>query len=129
MEVLSRLATPAATATTVEFTFTDLAKDRMLILSNIAIRADPGATQALTSLQVFGFTPGRLEFDIVRLNPVITADLTQDLNWQGQVYLLGGGTPSNTLRFRAGFDAGVNSNALRIGFHGIVVPRANVAPF
>lgn len=129
MEVLCRHLDSAASATVIDLLITDLPKDRMLILGNVTMRGSPGATQHVASLQIIGITAAGLEFDIARLTPVLTADLIQTLNWQGGIYLMGGGLDTTTIRVRGVFNSGTNSNSVRTGIHGIVVPRANVSPF
>jgi len=129
LEVLSRIATEAGTATTVTFEFSNLAKDRILILNNVSARGTPGATQACTNLVIRAVTAAGLFFDVARNTFVVAADVVQTLNWQGSVFIPGGGTPSTTVQVNADFDAGVASNTVRVSIHGTIIPRANVAQF
>lgn len=128
-ELFSRSATVTDTATAVVFTVTDLPKDRMLVLSNVTVFANPGAGQALSGITVDAVTAARLGFAIARLNPVPLADANIAFNWQGQVFVLGGGADSTLLTVTATFDAGVNANAIVTSVHGVVIPRANASPF
>jgi len=100
-----------------------------MVLSNIAIRATPGATQACNQILVIGFSAAQQDFDVFRERFAAVADQTESANWQGQVYLLGGGRATTCVSVRATFDAGANANSLRVGIHGVVIPRANVGPF
>lgn len=129
LEVLTRQQSSSATATTVTTTIMGVPQDRILILSNVSVRGDPGATQACVAIEVRGFTAAGLLFDIITSNPAIVADLTQVLNWQGQVFLLGRGIGETIVEVNCFYDAGVNANANRVGFHGAVIPRANVSPY
>lgn len=128
-EPLYRQDDQSTAATILDFVLVDLAKDRMLVLSNLTLRARPGAGNTVTSVQLVAFTAARLEFDIARLTPVQAADQDITLNWQGQVFIMGGGANSNLLRARAIFDLGVVPNQMRVGIHGVVIPRANAAAF
>lgn len=127
-EVMSRQGDESDTATGVTFTLTGLPKDRMLVLSNVCILMIPGATQSVTALSVSATTPAGLVFDISRFNQA-AATGSRSHNWQGEVFLLGGGRGANLLTITATFDAGANSNRLIASIFGVVIPRANAGPF
>ena len=128
-EVLTRASSQAATNATLTFTMNDMAKDKMFVLSNITCVASPGATQAPLGIVVTGSTQAGLAFEIVRINALAVADQNMNLNWQGQVFLMGGGPGTLCVSVVASFDAGVASNSLTLGIHGVVIPRANAAAF
>ncbi len=128
-EILSRDASISDTSTTVTFTLDDLPKDRLLILSNIQVHANPGAAQGMDNIRAFGTTPAGQMFGIARLNEPVVAGLTRSLNWQGQVYIMGGGRGTNQVTIVGGFDSGVAANVITVGIHGLVIPRANAAAF
>lgn len=128
-EVFSRHGNESGTAVQVVFTILNLPIDRMLVLSNAVLLGIPGATQGVESLRVEGMTAAGLLFAIARFDEVLVADLNRELTWAGQVFLPGGGPGVTLVRATANFDAGVNSNQLIADFHGVVIPRANAAPF
>jgi len=128
-EAMSRTGDTAATSNNLTFTVDGLAKDKLLALSNVCVVAIPGATQGVISISLSAMTPALLSFDIARFNEALVADLNRQLTWAGQVYLLGGGPGSNQITVAASFDAGVASNRMIVGLHGVVIPRANASPF
>lgn len=128
-ETLSRAVSNTATAAVRTFTFVDLSKDKVLVLTNVSVDGDPGAGQNVVSLRVEGFTAALLGFTIAVVIPPGTADVTEELNWQGAVYLPGGGDGTTQVQIAVVFNAGIASNALRASLHGIIIPRGNVAQF
>jgi len=129
MQLLSRRVTVADTATTVLFTLTGVARDMCLILNNASVRLSPGATQTVEMCVLQGTSAAGLQFDIERTLFHTAATQEEALNWTGAVYLLGGGTDNTIIRVSTRFDAGVNSNQIVVNLHGIIIPRANIAPF
>jgi len=128
-ETFSRQATVSDTSASLTIAVSDLPKDRMLALSNVTILGQPGLTQGVSSMRLHGTTPAGLSFDIFRFNEPLVTDLQRSLNWQGQIFLLGGGSGVTILTASGSFDAGVAANNLHIGAFGIVMPRANAGPF
>lgn len=118
-----------ATSGGLTFTLIDLPRDRMLVLSNVVMLGLPGATQACTAFALSATTAAGLQMEIARENFPVVADLRRTLNWQGQIFILGGGLATTLLTAVATFDAGVNQNEIRVGVHGVVIPRANASPF
>jgi len=115
--------------TLLEVFFSDLAKDRVLVLTNVTIQANPGATQAVNQLKVQGLAQGQENFGIDQREPLRTADQNETLNWQGEVYLQGGGPGTDTVRMFAAFNGAANANAITVGLHGIIIPRGNLGGF
>jgi len=126
-EILTQAGSEAATATSVDRTLTGIPRDRILVLSSAVIVGVPGATQACTRLALTGITQAGMEFRIDITHFAAAADVLQDLNWQGEVYIPGRGDSQITLRAQATFDAGVASNSCQAAFHGIIIPRANAS--
>lgn len=104
-------------------------KDRILIVSNIILHADPGATQACIELSARAFTQAGIAFQVDQLDFAVVADLNHNLSWQGELWLPGRGGVANMLEFRATFDAGVNANVLETCLQGVLIPRGNVGAF
>jgi len=106
-----------------------IAMDRVLVLTNVAVVAAPGLTQAPLRIVVEGRTPSGVQFGITRQSVAAVADLRHDLNWSGEVMIGGGGTDTNIIICDTTFDAGVASNSMVISAFGYVIPRGNIAPF
>jgi len=128
-ELCPRTTTTAATSNVILVAFPGPSMDRVLCLTNIFIRADPGATQAAIQLLAFLTTPGGLDVNIAGINPDVSADTIQTLNWSGEIYIGGGGSDSTILTMSGVFDAGVASNSVSASFFGVVIPRGTIAPF
>lgn len=112
-----------------EFLFSDLPKDRVLVLTNVSVVAAPGLAQSVVEIKIQGFSQGVENFNIDQRIPPSTVDIVEVLNWQGEVYIMGGGPGTNTLRVFGFFSAFANSNALTVGVHGIIIPRGNLGGF
>jgi len=128
-EIVSRNDGGAVTATSRTFTFAEIPKDKVLVLSNFMSTATPGATQAVTSITLSAFTSSGQEWTIVGQSFVVAADVVQTLAWDGVVYVAGREPGAANLRMVGTFDAGVASNAINFNFHGFVIPRGNAAIF
>jgi len=128
-EVLHRVQNADASSTSVALQLSIIPKDKILVLSNISIQAIPGATQACEDIRFSAFTPAALEFNISRFVAAGTADTSVAFNWQGEVYIHGRADNANNVQAAAIFDAGANSNGIRVTFSGIVIPRGNAALF
>lgn len=128
-EVFVRQLSDAGTASTFTIDVTGIPKDRILVLTNIMGASIPGATQWMTSMNMLGFTAAGLSWNITYQPRPLTADRTELLNWAGTVYLMGPGASETIFRAAFGFNAGVNSNNVSVGLHGIVIPRGNSAQY
>ena len=127
--ILSRHFQISAAAAFQEFNFGNLAKDRVLVLTNVAIIANPGGAQIVEEVALQGISQGELNFNIERQEPVLGGGISATLNWQGEVYIQGGGDGTNTVRMFASYDAGVSNNTITVGLHGIIIPRGNLGGF
>jgi len=127
-EILTRVLAGAETGDPI-INFTGIPKDKVLVLTNVAMLANPGATQACTFIGLSGFSSAGAIFDIKVETFPADADENQTLNWDGAVYIAGGVEGQVNLRFSAAFDAGVNSNTLDANFNGVIIPRGNIAIF
>ena len=127
--IVSRHNQISTSANLLEHFFTDLPKDRILVLTNVSLKANPGTGNSAVQIKIQGFSQGVENFNIAQLEPDLGADKEAVLNWQGEVYIQGGGVGTNTLRFMTFYDLAVNANSQTLGFHGIVIPRGNMGGF
>ena len=111
------------------FTLEGVAIDRMLCLTNVALKGDPGATQFITDMNIQVVTQDGIIVAIAT-NPLAQApDDEIALNWSGSVYVLGGGRGKPTLRTSVFYNAAANANTTQINWSGIIVPRGNAGAF
>lgn len=127
--ILSKHLQISTGATTVEQFITGLAKDRVLVLTNVSIKADPGAGQSNLQIKIQGFSQGIENFNIDQRNFVAAADENHELNWQGEVYIQGGGPALNNVRLFSTYSSAVAANTMTVGVHGIIIPRGNLGGF
>jgi len=127
--ILSRNFQLSTGAQLVEFLFQDLPKDRVLVLTNVGMVATPGAAQNVLELVIQGVSQGVENFNILREEPRVGVAVNAAANWQGEVYIQGGGPGTDTVRIFGFFDAAANANTITIGMHGIVIPRGNLGGF
>ena len=107
----------------------EVPKDRIFILSNVTMDTNPGAAQIVEVMRVEGRTQTGFLFGIANEEFQLAADDQASLNWQGEVWIPGGGQKTTTLRFFARFNASVVANFLRAEYSGIVIPRGNAGAF
>ena len=129
IELYSRRLVASASSTAVGSSVAGVAKDRVLILTNVSIDLDPGATQAVVRCVISGRTPGGVTFAIAQTGFVAVADLRTGFNWAGEVMIGGSGVDNAIVIVDAVYDAGVAANIITINVFGYVVPRGNIAPF
>jgi len=115
--------------TVIEFFFSDLAKDRVLVLTNVDVESDPGNTQHVIRMKLQALAQGEENFTIKALNFVPAADEIKNLEWQGEIYIQGGGPGKDTVRVFTQFNTAVNANSMTVGLHGIIIPRGNLGGF
>lgn len=128
-ELIQRKITTSGTATGLTAAFSDLAKDKLLVLTNMSGILEPGTGQGNVAVAVNGYGGGGSFHDIFRLVFAETADLSDAFNWQGTVVFRGRGPGEKTIGADAVFDSGVNSNTVRLSITGYIIPRANVAEY
>ena len=128
-EILSRQQQLSTAAILVELFLTDIPKDRVLVLSNVAMRADPGSGQGVDELVIQGVTQAGLIFDIKTQFIDGANNIRFNLDWQGEVFIQGAGAGNTTLRAFALFSAGAAANLFQASFHGVIIPHGNVGAF
>jgi len=129
-EIYTRHDSDSATSASLTLDFPDIPRDKILYLRNAQCEAAPGLTQAATRCTIRGTTHAGLNFNIAVLSFAAVADLGRQLNWQGDVLLLGPVISSiNSVTVIWNFDAGVASNFASASMQGLVVPRGNAAAF
>jgi len=128
-EVLSRQQSLSASANLIEILFTDLPKDRVLVLTNVSMNNNPGTTQFQLEIRAQAGTQGGALVDIVSDVVNKGASIQAGLNWQGVFYIMGLGIGETALRLFASYNSGAVANTLDVNFHGIVIPRGNAGAF
>lgn len=116
-----------ATTILVGATFQNLAADKALVLTNVTATCIPGAAQACTFIDVRATTPALNVFRVAQESKAGVANQQEDLNWQGELIVLGGGTGVVQVQVQALFDAGAVANRIISSISGYVIPRANIA--
>jgi len=129
IELFTKRVDASASSTTVSSNLTGLAKDKILVITNITADLDPGATQAVIRVVIQARTPAGVTFAIAQRGFAAVADLRSGFDWQGEVALGGRGVDVASIFLDGVFDAGVNANATTLSVFGYVIPRGNVAPF
>jgi len=110
-----------------EFVQTGLAKDRALVLTNATVTANPGSSQLVVEMkiQIVTHTGVIVDLQVDTLNRTGGDDAF--MNWQGEVYLLGGGDGADFLRSFAQYSSVTVANTTTVSWSGVVVPRGNIA--
>lgn len=126
---LYRHISVTAQTAVVTTTFAGIPRDKVLVLSNACVDADPGAAQSCLQIVLRGHAPAGIAFNIRIENFVADADETRSLNWQGEIFLVGNATDQINVRAFATFSSGVAANTTTFSLYGVVVPLANVGPF
>jgi len=129
LQVLSRQDQLSSSAVLFTFTVDDIPKDRILIVTNVALTAEPNAALIVEEMKIQGVTQTGLIFDIATDIEVKAVGQRVSLNWDGQVWMQGGGLGTSTLRATALFDSNASPNIVSVGWHGIVIPHGNAASF
>lgn len=127
-EILSRVLNNTDTSGTIVVELTGIPKNKVLVLSNASLFADPGAAQTLLTMDLSGLTAAGALFPIVTGAPDVVAK-RQALNWSGAAYIPGRGDTDPSLRLTAVFDLGVAGNFAQMSVHGVVIPRGNASSF
>jgi len=128
-EVFARELIQTVANVTNTIAISGISRDKVLVLSNVVLVANPGATQAAETMNLQGISGSGSPFDIQHRIAAGTADLSEVMSWSGQVFIPGRGEGLTNLTITVTFDAGVAGNLVFGGIHGIVIPRANVAVF
>jgi len=128
-EIMTRANTLSSSSTALNDDVLGIPKDRTLVLTNIAVQANPGAGFSVGDIQIVGFTAAGLVFVISWQEFTAVADLEQSHNWQGEVYLQGRGIGQPIVRIHSAYSSGAAANVQTFGLHGIVIPRGNAGAF
>ncbi len=112
------------------FDFRDVAKDRVLVVSNIVIIASPGGVVDVQGITLIGITQAGRTIIIDRrffTVPAAAGDTDQALNWTGEIALLGGGQGNLTVSGIVDFSAANAANSIDMSVFGTMIPRGNIA--
>jgi len=129
LELFAARAFSAVASTTVSALINGPPKDRVLVLTNVTVDLNPGATQAITRVVISARTPALFVYAIAQIGFDAVADLRTGFNWQGEVAIGGPGVDIRSIIVDCVFDAGVNTNGVTANAFGYVIPRGNIAPF
>jgi len=129
LEILSRQFQLSAGQTLIEFFVNDIPKDRVLILQNYSLSADPGGGLIAIEVGIQGITQAGLNFPIAFISPPQAANQILNLNGEPSVWIQGAGVGNNTLRMFALFSASTSANQLTVGINGLIIPHGNVGAF
>jgi len=113
----------------VDILISNIPKDRILVLNNASMRSDPGVGQNCIELALQGITQAGQNFRIFAFDAPGTADVIEALNWQGDVWIPGGGDGRDSVRIFGSFSSGANANTITVGLHGKIIPRGNAGAF
>lgn len=127
-ELYQRAASDTQSAVGVSVGFFGLPKDKVLVLSNAVIVANPGATIVVVSARMEFLSASGLNVSFAEFEQGV-ADRTKRFNWQGEIYVMGRGEDQFHLLFNATFSAATSGNFLGADVAGVVIPRANIASF
>jgi len=128
-EVVSRGLTVSASNAIAAINFEGVPSNKVLVLTNVTMHGNPGATQACIALTLSMRTSANAEINVMQETFPVDADENQTLNWQGELYIPGRGDGNPSVGFTSVYDAGVNANVGNFALQGVIIPRGNVATF
>jgi len=128
-EILSRQLSASQSTNPIVFLLNDIPKGRILVLTNVALTGQPGATQLVDEMRIQAVTQAGLIYDIKTDVLVHAADEEVSLNWDGEIYIQGAGDGNTSLRAIVTYDSGTNANTSTVGWAGIIIPHGNVGAF
>lgn len=97
--------------------------DKVMIVNNLVLAADPGAAQACIALQLSLLVPTALSFiPIARTTFAAVLNENQALNWSGSLVA----PPGYAVNMLGTFDAGVAANQITGTVVGILIPVGNI---
>jgi len=128
-EIVNGTESGSASALTITLDVQNIPKDRILCLSNITMIANPNATNGVVNLVASIITGAQQRIQIINEEFPATADAEETMNWQGEVYILGGGRDTTALRFFFEFDDALAANTAVASWAGVIVPRGNASQF
>ncbi|MEA3482769.1 MAG: hypothetical protein U9R65_12545 [Pseudomonadota bacterium] len=102
-------------------------KDRVLVISNVHVRSVRGGVVGITRIVINGTTNAGRVITIKNVDFVPAVGGSANLDWQGEVQLLGGGPLISTIFADTFFDAANAANGTTISVFGIMIPRGNIA--
>lgn len=106
-----------------------IAKDRALVLTNIASEAVPGVLVGVSGISFTATTNAGLNFSVARGSGPVTADTPFSLNWSGEVMITGQGGSEDLLDIRCFFTGAHADNRLICSCNGYIIPRGNIGNF
>lgn len=129
IELMSRGGSATGAATSVTAEVNGVPQDRILIVTTLGVKLNPGATQEVLECQIFGTTGAGANFVFSWTTYPETADKNESARFSGEIWIQGQGVDVTSLSILGVFSAGVNANSVSFGMQGIVIPRGNTAAF
>lgn len=129
LELFARRVRVADTSASIPVSINGPAKDKVLVVTNIAVDFSPGAAQQIIRGVFSGRTPGGVIWSLQELGFVEVDGFRTGMSWQGEVAIGGGGVDRSIIIVDGVFDGGVQTNTVTVGVAGYVIPRGNIAPF
>ena len=118
--------TQANSALISEVLLSALAKDRVLVISNVWWEVIPDATTGVVRVTPGLTTGAGRAFNIMREVYAATADTPVSGEWWGEIYVTGAGPVLSTVTVAVTFSGAAAGNRLISGFSGVVIPRGNI---
>lgn len=128
-EVVTRTIAETDSVIAITIDTLEVPKDRLLVVANICMIANPNAGNGVVNMVASVITAAGQRVQLMNLELPATADAEETLNWQGEVFVLGGGQDTSSLRFYFEFDNALAANQATASYTGIIVPRGNAGPW
>ena len=128
-EIVNRTVQLSTGLQFIELNELEVPKDRIFILSNVTVEANPGAAQIVQQISVELTTQTGLIIGIAEELPAAAAGQSFTLNWSGEIWNQGGGPEFRCLRFTSTYDLSAASNTMQCNYSGIIIPRGNAGAF
>lgn len=128
-EVYTRNRTDTQNAVGLSVGFAGVPKDRVLVLTNATMTANPGvgATVIATRMEYLNAFGLNQAFNRTAAGPPINTNVAA--NWNGEIYIIGQGPDIFNVTFNVTFDIAAAANTVRGHATGVVIPRGNIATF
>jgi len=126
LDILSRAERQSVGTFQFTFVVNDIPKDRIIVLTNVALLAEPALAFLVEEMKIQGVTQTGQIFDIATDVTHGVADEEKSLNWQGSVWIQGAGAGNSTLRATVRVDQNTLASAAEVAWHGIIIPHGNV---
>lgn len=128
LETITRNISQASAASILDQTITGIPGDKILVLTNAFIAAEPNGAQGCVEMHMSVFTGAGSETIFAQRFPTTGTGAEEVLNWSGEIWMRGRDPGGASMRFHTTF-SGALANVMRGAIQGFIIPRGNVAPF